>query len=702
MNKILNPAISLMNRMKYMQKFSLIFVLFLLPLSIVMGTLLFQTNNNIEYAVKQKAGLDYNIALRTLVQQIQQHRGLSSGYLGGKLEQKEKMVLKQEEIRKAIEIIDNLDIKYSKTLATSEKWNVVKQEWNTLEKEIFALNLKDGISRHTDLIDEMLDLNSYVADNSKLVLQERLENYYLADIIINKLPLVAEYMGQARATGAGVAAKKTISKDESFKLLFLVQSINKSIYDTNRGMEIVFEKAPQIEEQLKDLYQSAYSSTNNLIATVNKDILESEVITLDSEEYFMFSTQTIDNIYNLINAESDILHNISDDDIDSLILKRTLFLLITIITLSLIVYLFIGFYLSVRRSLAIIEFITSKVAEGDLTQVIALKTKDETSAIENSLNKMIQSFRVTLTASKKVADEVSASSSKLAIITEQTAEATHQITAEIQEVAHGAETQMEATSNTVKAMEEMNSGILHVAESASVVLQSSTITEERALQGNKVIGDLVQQMQFISNSISESYDMIHALGDRSQSIMEIVKVITDIAGQTNLLSLNASIEAARAGEHGKGFSVVADEIRKLADQSSTSAKSISALLNEVLMYTSKSVTNMDKVNQQAKQGLIEASNAGSTFNKIFEATQQVATQIEEVSAASEQMSASSQEITATVYDIKNIAENFTSNAQSVVASSEEQLAAVEEITTSVSMLNDKAQELRKLIGIYTV
>jgi len=195
------------------------------------------------------------------------------------------------------------------------------------------------------------------------------------------------------------------------------------------------------------------------------------------------------------------------------------------------------------------------------------------------------------------------------------------------------------------------------------------------------------QMGRISGTVESTSSIIKQLGERSKQIGDIVTAITDISSQTNLLALNAAIEAARAGEHGKGFAVVADEVRKLAEQSQDSAAKIKELIERTQEDTKQSIQSMMNVVHEVQAGTLDVNEAGVAFKKILEAEILVAEQIHEVSAISEQMSANSQEVSASVQEVQAIATQSSEGAQTIVTASREQLASMEEISESAKIRN---------------
>lgn len=383
------------------------------------------------------------------------------------------------------------------------------------------------------------------------------------------------------------------------------------------------------------------------------------------------------------------------------ILNASIVLILVLSAFALLSGMVMAWLLSAQISKPIqaIRNISVKIAKGDLrVQELTTKAKDEVAELMTATNTMVSNLKQLITSVANTSEQVAAASEELSASSDETTKATNQIAFAMQEVANGSEKQMTATKESSHAMVEIASGIERVAATSTVVSQSSMETTKLADQGNESIHEAVFQMDSIYKSVENTSLLIQQLNDHSQKIGQIIEVITGIAGQTNLLSLNAAIEAARAGEHGRGFAVVAEEVRKLAEQSAQSAREITSIIREIQSNTTKSVSAMEQVTQETKQGLTVIDKAGEAFANIVQAAQNVSEQVQEVTMASEEMSATTQEVTASIEVMSGISEKASGEAQNVASASEEQLASMEEITASAASLSKLAQDLQQMIG----
>ncbi|KAA0550391.1 methyl-accepting chemotaxis protein [Bacillus sp. BGMRC 2118] len=393
----------------------------------------------------------------------------------------------------------------------------------------------------------------------------------------------------------------------------------------------------------------------------------------------------------------------SQDKIDHIIKEFTILflpLLAIIIILSLTVIML--FTRKMTKRLSSISLALQSAGNGDFTTKVSDTTGDELTDLANSFNQMGGNLQTMISDVVLTAEQVAASSEQLTAGAEQTSKATEVITESIQQVASGAESQTVSVEETATALEEVTIGVQSIAENASLVAEVSSQATQKAKDGSGYVGQTVRQIQAINQSVRDTGEVILSLDTRSKQIGDITKVITDIADQTNLLALNAAIEAARAGEHGKGFAVVADEVRKLAEQSQTSSAQISSLIKEIQQDMDRSTHSMNQVQEEVEEGLEIVAKTETNFNEILEFMERASEQITEMAATAEEMSASSEEVSATVAGITHISRNTSMHSQNVAASAEEQLASMEEITASANSLSKIADNLQQLVSKFKV
>lgn len=364
------------------------------------------------------------------------------------------------------------------------------------------------------------------------------------------------------------------------------------------------------------------------------------------------------------------------------------------------------FYFMMKRPLGHIKQMNKMaytISQGNL-QIEPLQSTrtDELGQLSLSLNQMYENLKDLVKRISDTSTQVAAYSEQLFSSADQSTNASQNVAENIQHLAEGSEKQLATTQSSATAMKEVGESLKQVSATMVSTSEISTVSANRATEGNKSITSAIKQMTKINDAMADSSTIIKRLGQRSQEVGQIVHIITEISAQTNLLALNAAIEAARAGEAGKGFAVVADEVRKLAEQSSQSANKITDLIKQIQYDTTQTITSMDEVSNEVKRGMDEVKVAGSTFGQIVDSGIDVANQLKEITLAAQQISTSTDQVSCTLESVSQFTEKTTENAQNVAAATEEQLASMEEIAASSEHLSKMAQELQMIIQQFKV
>ncbi|WP_456266498.1 MULTISPECIES: methyl-accepting chemotaxis protein TlpB [unclassified Bacillus (in: firmicutes)] len=357
---------------------------------------------------------------------------------------------------------------------------------------------------------------------------------------------------------------------------------------------------------------------------------------------------------------------------------------------------------SITKPLSTLVSSSKKISQGDLTEKIDVRSKDEIGQLGTSFNEMSESLRDVIQAVQTSVENVASSSEELTASADQTTKATEHITSSIETFSNGNENQSEMVEQSAAHLKQMNEGLNEVAETSDVITASSVQSKTVAETGGQLVEQTVGQMKTIDHSVKEAEGVINGLEHKSKDITNILGVINGIADQTNLLALNAAIEAARAGESGRGFSVVAEEVRKLAVQSSDSAKEIEKLVNEIVTEIETSQNMFKAVNEEVKNGLTITDQTKESFSQINEQTAEIAARMNEMNTTVRELSKGSEQISKAVNEIADVSRESSASIQDIAASAEEQLASMEEISSSSTTLSQMAEELRDLIKKFKI
>lgn len=338
------------------------------------------------------------------------------------------------------------------------------------------------------------------------------------------------------------------------------------------------------------------------------------------------------------------------------------------------------------------------VAAGDLTcDVPPATSRDEIGQLVTAVRHMLHQLRTLIGKVNDSSEYVSEASRLLIVSTEQTATAAEQISQEAHEIALGAEEQSVSLNASRQSMNEIAVGMQQTAMVIQDMAEFAGHASGQASAGEQAVTAMIQQMQVIDDTVIHASQVIGQLNDKATEINGIVAIITDIASQTNLLALNAAIEAARAGEHGAGFSVVAQEVRKLADQSLHSADTIRSLIEVVQQEAGRAVESMRQGTQVVQQGMSDASASGEAFGEIAHAVSDLSARSQEISAIIQQVHANTDEMVQVMGQIAVITTEANQRSQMVTTELEEQTASIEEVSAAAVQLGTMSTELKQLV-----
>ncbi|WP_032677538.1 methyl-accepting chemotaxis protein TlpC [Bacillus subtilis] len=376
----------------------------------------------------------------------------------------------------------------------------------------------------------------------------------------------------------------------------------------------------------------------------------------------------------------------------------TQFAIVLVIVIMVSVILVLVFTRKINKRLNALKSAFESAGNGDMTIEVSDKTGDELSELSVYYNKMRMKLNDTIQTVQQSALQLASASQQLSAGAEETNQASEKITEAVQQIANGAQDQITRIESSESSLKQASADIRDISANTAAIADKGQLAQSKADIGQKEIANVQAQMDAIHQSIQKSGEIIHQLDGRSKQIEQILSVITQIADQTNLLALNAAIEAARAGEQGKGFAVVADEVRKLAEESQQSAGQISKLIIEIQKDMNRSARSVEHVKTEAAEGVTMIQRTRDAFKEIAAATGEISAEISDLSASVTNISASAHHINdsfaANTADIKE----STKNTRQAAALTEEQFAAMEEITAASETLSQLAEELTGIIS----
>ncbi|MHC1713652.1 MAG: methyl-accepting chemotaxis protein [Solidesulfovibrio sp.] len=394
--------------------------------------------------------------------------------------------------------------------------------------------------------------------------------------------------------------------------------------------------------------------------------------------------------------------------------KTSLTIMISAIVAGFILSIGLGLLLtrSITQPLTACVAFAGKVSQGKLDEQLAIRSKDETGVLAVSLNQMVANLREKIDEANVKSAQAEAESEKAKIATQEAEEArrqaerakaegmlqaamklegvveivtsaSEQLSAQVEQSSRGAEEQAHRVGETATSMEEMNATVLEVAQNASNAAEAADQAREKAEEGAKVVGLVVKGIADVQQQSQAMKTDMSTLGKQAEGIGQIMNVISDIADQTNLLALNAAIEAARAGEAGRGFAVVADEVRKLAEKTMTATKEVGEAIRGIQDGTKKNIENVERSGKTIEEATELAHKSGASLREIVALVESTTDQVRSIATASEEQSSASEEINHSIEDVNRI--------------SSETSDAMRQSAQAVGELANQAQILKTLI-----
>ncbi len=474
-----------------------------------------------------------------------------------------------------------------------------------------------------------------------------------------------------------------------------------SPHDCNLGQWYYsFEPSDRIKEYFDALEAPHVQLHNSSREVVNlfRNGNEEQAIKLFREETIPAVNGVRENLQKIKEIEGQHLQGLEDQmaSLDASITRTMIIAAVICFILAIL----ISFILTriIARPLRNIAGIVQGVAEGDLTRNVDIDREDEIGQLASSISIMIKKLKHLLNEINKESNLVAEASTQLKMSSDETGQTAQEIASSMIQVAEGSED----TSNQINVLDgisaELAEGSTNLRDNVETSLKVARDSEKTAEEGFKAVEKAIKQLDVVTETVNFATDSIEKLGKRSTQIGDMVALIDGIASQTNLLALNAAIEAARAGEHGTGFAVVAEEVRKLAEESGEAAGKITSLIEDIQSETTATVNSMD-VNSQEVDSQIEIINkAGDSLQNILEMSNKTRINIEQIKEFTKRLESKSGEMSESIASIASAVEENAASTEEVSAFSEEQSASMQEVAASAEEMDKMAQKLKELIS----
>lgn len=696
MRRFFMPAIAVMDRLEYLKKFTLIFGSILILIGGVMYILLSNLNSQVEFNAKENYGVEYINPTKDFLVELHNfkdwtyHQVVHSDNIQSEINV---IVAKAD---KNVDAISKVDKEYNGILKVENRWNDIKNDWNSIKANYKNLSLEDFEKQRSKIVNDTISLIAYVNDTSNLILDPDLDTFYLMDAFGLRLPQLLNNINSATIEVAKNIEEHKNNRVKIIKTTAMLEDLNSQLLT---GIEVIYNNNDSLKPLLESTFQSAINSNKEFIAALNSVVSGNYN---DFEKIKSLSDKTYKYNVALYETYSDNLHRLVAKRVKGYADQRPTSVIFTLVVLFVIGYIFAGFYYSVIGAIDKISVGSENIANGDLTVVIDSHTNDEIKYLADSINKIRENLKNMISDVANTTSQVAKNAEAMSEASNQTAEGSNQVAQSISQLAEGTQDQIHNVGQGLEKIEIINNAIQVILDKSKETSEISSQSEQVATDGKLKAQEAAAKINQIKDMAKEVSVTINELGELSVNIEEIIALIKGIASQTNLLALNAAIEAARAGEHGKGFAVVAEEVKKLAGESAEATEKITDMIKEIQAKTELTVNSMEEAVQEVDEGVLIVENTGVSLDEILNASQETSVKISEISSELTTVSDESDEILKMMENISAITEESSASAEEISSISEEQSANTQEISASAHLLVELSEGLSKKVSTFKV
>lgn len=669
----------MLKNMRIGKKLSLICLAFILPIAVLLFFTLKGINYDIRFNQLEKYGNAYQRPLEKLLLHLSEHRLLSqTGQSSSAAQSSIDIDFKSlEEVDRALGAeLQVTDDGLTKRKREHYRIATIHGEWNALKANT-RLTASESVDRHRHLIADVRMLITHIGDTSNLILDPDLDTYYMMDVTLLALPQTQDRLQEIIAYVDEAVKDGDLSLAERLQLgeyaALLKQadldrvsaSLQTSITEDPNFLGVM----PSLQQSAPDALKRYTAATEEYIALLGK-LRDTGRSDAKPEQYAAAGQRALNESFRLWDTsiiEMDKMLQVRIDDYKE---SRFIALILTILAVAASI-IFVRFMAkSITEPLSLGVDAARRLSNGDLTVDIAITGRDETGQLLTAMRDMVEHLKNMVIKINDATGMVAGNAKELTGLAQK-------ITLDTQE-------QTQKAGQVANASEEMSATIVDVARNTFNVANTSREASKTAENGSAIISKVVNGMNGIAMSVSELAGIITQLDKRSNEISVIISAINDIADQTNLLALNAAIEAARAGEQGRGFAVVADEVRKLAERTIFATKEIGALLGAITLETKKAVAAMSSSIKEVDEGVKLAGDGGTILNEILNGTMRLTDMVQHIATTTEEQSAAVEQITKDMQDVAEITRNTHAGADRIEHSCQSLSALVMELQQMVS------------------
>ncbi|HZX52256.1 MAG TPA: methyl-accepting chemotaxis protein [Pseudomonas sp.] len=676
MKTVLYPAIALMNRLSFGMKFSLISVLFFLPMLV---TNFYLVRDSYRQFISTQAALEsidllgeamvLRRSLEDYVDLIEINAMIGQSGQAGDLESR--LSKQQSQITQTLQALAPV----AHDAEQIEEFNAKRDELNA---ELEAIQRETSLQGKIALAEKLLGSSQVfiklVASQAGLSQDREGAVRQMVELVAVVTPRVSGALSEGRALGAYSLGQGFLNSSASTQFDELLLELEKLHGEYDLNLQESLNSSPEARAALASLAAESLESLKSSAVVFEDQVVIADSLDTPWLQFYEEISGAMGKTYALNDAvlvflDGQLQARLQDNRSQMIFLVAAL-----VVVFLLIVYLYGGFYVSIRATLKSLGLVMDQVAAGDMTVSFKSQSQDE-------LGELGQVFNETVAKIHQLIERVG----QTVVEVERQADRVQQVSGESNHAVAGQRSQIEQVAT---AMNQMSATAQEVARSAAAAVGSAQSVNDETVSGRALVESQVGSIQRLAGEIDQSVAVINQLASDSASISQVLDVIKGIAEQTNLLALNAAIEAARAGEQGRGFAVVADEVRNLAKRTQQSTEQIEAMISKLQGGVGAAVKAMGASHQMADTTVSESGKVQQALENILGAVGMIVDQNQQIATAAEEQTAVAQDIDQNIVEISQAGERTAEGASQTEQASRE--------------LSGLVARLKQLIGAFRV
>lgn len=676
----------MLSRITYAQKFMIITTLFAISILITGYFMVRMQNRVVEFTeIKLQRNL-YERALMKLSEDMAKHKMVAFRYLSGKNDLKEEFITLTGVVDTDFNTLIQIDssIRHQSTSPDTALINLknlkpedIRKSWQDLNKDSSQLTIEEIEAWHDKIIETIRLLISDIGKTANLTLDPSIDSDYLVETLIEYLPQTQTLVAQIAIYGEK-ELKHDASPSQKKKLSDLASAYQSSLAGISsalqQGLPLVKESAreDELESLIKEPLHRYLDASKKLLHFIDEEILQSEKPTGQVSELYSLSNAVLEYSDILWDAASDLSDKILKERIEKYHLHQKIYVSIAILSALIGFVLGLLFIYEIRSVLKALVTASQRLAAGDLSTRVQVAYADEPGQVGIAFNQMAESFQQLIGQLQWTGIQLTTSTAEFASAAKQ-----QETTVAEQE---------ETTKRIALTATEISLTAKDLAKTMNEVSSSAEQTSSLALSGKSALNSMETIMRQMVDASETIAARLGILNERASNIANFITTIAKVADQTNLLSLNAAIEAEKAGEHGRSFSVIAREIRRLADQTANATLDIEKLIKEMASAVSSIVIGVDKFSEEIRSGVGQVSNVSEQLTKIIEQVQQQTQSFDNVNKGMQAQSLGAKLINDSINQLSHAAQKTSESIHQFHYSIEQLHNTAREMQTAISKI----------------